>query len=192
MRKLYSAQKMFLNLAVSLVLILGNSQISFSQDEMKTAKIQLRFFERDSLKMIEAKVNKITADQIGEPVANIEVKFYVERTFSLLPFGGRFTSTDENGLVEVEFPKALPGDSAGFVHVIAKITESEEYKDTETDKTLKWGVPTHLKDATLKRSIWAAAANAPIPLLILVNSMIFVVWVLMFYIVYRLYKISKM
>jgi hypothetical protein len=192
MRNLYSLQMKCLILAIALVSFLGNSQFSFSQDEMKTAKIQLRFFEKDSVKMVEAKVNNMKADQIGDPVANIEVKFYVERTFSLLPFGGRFTSTDDSGLVEVEFPKNLPGDSAGFVHVIAKITESEEYKDTETSQILKWGVPTHLKDATLKRSIWAAAANAPIPLLILVNSMIFVVWILMFYIVYRLYRVSKM
>jgi hypothetical protein len=192
MRKHYSLQNTLLFIAVSLVISLGNYQISFSQVEMKTAKIQLRFFEKDSIKMVEAKVNKITSGKIGDPVANIEVKFYVERTFSLLPFGGRFTSTDENGLIEVEFPKNLPGDSAGLVHVIAKISESEEYKDTETSETLNWGIPTHLKDATLKRSIWAAAANAPIALLILVNSMIAVVWLFMFYIVYRLFKISRM
>jgi hypothetical protein len=192
MRKIIQLQKLFLETAIILLLILGNSQFSYSLGELKTAKIQLRLYEKDSIKMVEAKVNKITDGKIGDPVARIEVKFYVERTFSLLPFGGRYTSTDDSGRVEVEFPKDLPGDSAGFVHVIAKISDSEEYKDTETGEILKWGIPTHLKDATLRRSIWAAAANAPIPLLILVNSMIFVVWVLMFYIVFRLYKISKM
>jgi len=192
MRKPYSLQYLLLSLTITIVFIVGNSLTSFSQDDMKTVKIQLRFFEKDQKRMVEAKVNLVSADQPGDPVADIEVKFYVERTFSLLPFGGSFTTTDENGLVEAEFPEDLPGDSAGYVHVIAKITEAEGYEDTETDQTLQWGVPTHLEDATHKRSIWAAAANAPITLLILVNSMIFVVWAIMFYIAYRLYKVSKM
>src|SRR5680860_505469 len=110
----------------------------------KTAHIQLKFSEENSKKYITAKVNELINDSIGEPAGEIDLFFYVQRTFSLLPIGEYFNTTDENGEVKVEFPTDLPGDSTGNVTAIIKLLDAEEYLDIVVEKTIKWGIPTYL------------------------------------------------
>jgi hypothetical protein len=164
---------------------------TYSKEDESIAIIRLSFYEEESTKYITAQLNDFRNDSIGTPLEEFDLFFYVERTFSLLPIGDIFNTTDENGEVKIEFPSDLPGDSAGNVKVIVKLEDADEYSDTETSEIISWGVKTNIDAQKEKRSLWSAGANAPISLMLLTNILIAVAWGIIFYIVYKIYQISK-
>ena len=176
--------------AIYLVLFILQFSAVLAQD--KKAHIELDFWEEKGNKYIIAKASDFDHDSIGAPIEEIELYVYVERTFSLLPIGDRFNETDENGELKIEFPTDLPGDTSGLVNVIVKIEDADEYADTIFSKTINWGIPLVIDKNENKRALWAASASAPIYLLILTNSLILIVWGIIFYIMIKIYHISKM
>ena len=165
--------------------------VSIQDDERITPVIQLRFSVEDSIKYITAQVNEYNLDSIGKPIVELDLYFYVQRTFSQLPIGDYFNTTDENGEVRIEFPHDLPGDSAGNVIIIARIEEDDMFEGIEVTKTTSFGIPFYIDPRANKRSLTAASANAPISLLILVNGIILVVWGIIIYIFTQIYKIRR-
>ena len=177
-----------LKLFILLVLTVFNTSVFYGQETMEDAIISIDFSEEDDTKMIIAKA----VDQEGIPIEDLELYFYVQRTFSLLPVGDEFNSTDEEGIIEVEFPNDLPGDVNGNVIIVTKIIESDFYNDLAIEKTKNWGIPIEIQDQKdEKRSLWAAAANAPMSLIFIVSALILSVWYIIRYILYKLYRISK-
>jgi len=170
-----------------LIFIVFYTNNFYSQEVMEDAIVTLLFSNENDTKIIEAKVS----DTDGIPIEEVELYFYVKRTFSLLPIGDGFNSTDENGLVELEFPNDLPGDTEGNVTIIVKIIENGLYNDLSIETIKKWGIPTEISDNTEKRSLWAAAANAPISLIISISGMILAIWFIILYIIFSLFKISE-
>jgi len=172
------------------LIFVSTTQI-YAQDNVKEdALILLNFNENNNLKTIKATVT----NQTGEPIEELDLYFFVKRTFSLLPIGDVFNTTDENGVVEVEFPKDLPAsDTEGNIVILVKILESDLYNDLTVETTKKWGVPISDKEyhQQNERSLWAAAANAPMSLIVSISIMILSVWYVILYILYKLYKISK-
>ena len=165
-----------------------NFSIIYGQDSLEEAEVSLSFSENNAVKTITALVK----DQEGLPIEELDLFFYVQRTFSLLPIGDAFNTTDENGVVVVEFPTDLPGDIEGNVEIVVKIIESDIYNDLSLETIKNWGIPTIQPDQLEeKRSLWAAAANAPITLVLSVSGMILVIWYINSYIIFVLYKISK-
>lgn len=180
-----NAQKLIL---VAFLLIQSFSGIS--QD--RKAFIELDFWEENGKRNITATAYDFERDSIGAPIEGVDLYFFVQRTFSLLPIGDRFNTTDENGEVIVEFPSDLPGDTIGNVTVIVKIEEADDYANMEVSKDVNWGIPLVIDHSESKRTLWAASANAPISLMILTNSLILIAWGLIFYIILKIYHISKM
>lgn len=178
------------NFTIYLALFILQSSAVFAQD--KKAIIDLSFWEDDGKKYITAKASDFTQDSIGAPIEEIDLYLFVQRTFSLLPIGDRFTETDENGERTIDFPSDLPGDTTGLINVIVKIEDADEYADTLFSKTINWGIPLIIDKKENKRALWAASASAPIYLLILTNSLILIVWGIIFYICVKIYHISKM
>lgn len=175
-------------LLILLSLIAFNGSIVYGQDSMEDAILTVSFSEDNDTKIITTKA----ADQSGMPIEDLELYYFVKRTFSLLPIGDPFNSTDENGIIEVKFPNDLPGDTEGNVIIVVKILESDLYNDQTLEVSKNWGIPTVIEDPKAeKRSLWAAAANAPISLIVIVTSMIIAVWYIIFYIIFKLYKISR-
>ena len=178
----------YLNIYMLKLLILSslialNSEIVFGQDTMEDANLSISFSEDNDTKIITTKA----IDQDGIPIEDLELYYFVKRTFSLLPFGDAFNSTDENGIIKVEFPNDLPGDTLGNVNIVVKLIESDIYNDQTLEITKNWGIPTVIEDQeTEKRSLWAAAANAPISLIVIVSSMIIAIWYIIFYIIFKL------
>ena len=160
----------------------------YGQDSLAVAEVSLSFSDENDIKTIIATV----VDQSGLPIEELDLYFYVTRTFSLLPIGDVFNTTDENGLVEVEFPNDLPGDTQGNVEIVVKIIESDLYNDLTLEIVKNWGIPTtQLDQSEEKRSLWAAAANAPITLVLATSGMILVIWFIIGYIIFKLFKISR-
>ena len=136
-------------------------------------------------------MNEFENDTLGIPIPEMDVYFYVQRTFSRLPIGEYFNTTDENGEVTIEFPGDLPGDSTGNVIIIASIEEYGMYKGTEITKVVNFGIPANYDTDANKRSLAAAGANAPVSLLILVNGIILVVWGFIIYIIIQVFRIRR-
>lgn len=180
----------FLNISWLIIFLFSNSNLAFSQDEdvLKDANVSLSFVDGDESNKIIATATDIN----GEPIEELDLYFYVKRTFSNLPFGDVFNTTDEDGIVQVEFPNDLPGDHEGNVTILVKIMESDQYNDLTIETKKNWGIPTEqLDQIEEKRSLWAAAANAPIVLVVSISIMIFSIWFINCYIIYVLFKISK-
>jgi hypothetical protein len=188
---LYSEYKAIVLSSLLIPLIWGQLSANAGEEDKK-AFIQLDFIEEDSTKYVIARLNEFINDSIGMPIEEVDLYFYVERTFSLLPIGDIFNMTDEDGKVKVQFPSDLPGDTHGNVKVIVKLEDAEEYPDTETSRIIEWGVPTGSDEVDEDRSLWAAGANAPISLMLITNSLIVVAWGIIFYISYKIYLISRM
>jgi len=165
----------------------------YAQDETDSGKavIKLSFIDKDSLKQVTATLEKITPDGKEAPIKDVEMHFYVDRSYNPLPVGGDVQSTDESGIVTIDFPKDLPGDSIGNITVIARVEDNDELGNLESKKVEKWGVPVINKSLT-KRALWASGANAPIPLVITVTAMIVLVWGVIIYIVAQLFRIKKL
>ena len=174
----------------SLLFIFFSFNMVLGQEDeiMEDAKITLSFNEDANSKIIIA----TATDMNNEPIEDLELYFYVKRSFSNLPIGDLFNATDENGTVKVEFPNDLPGDSRGNLTILVKIIDSDLYNDLTIETIKKWGVPSPSPDKLQeKRSLWAAAANAPIPLILIISTLIFSIWFIIFYIIYILFKINK-
>ena len=92
----------------------------------------------------------------------------------------------------MDFPNDLPGDEEGFLNVFVRIIENEDYGTVEISEVRQWGIPVSFTDDTLKRSLWASGANAPLSLIIFINSVIVVVWMILFFIVYKIFRIRKL
>ena len=176
---------------IILLLIIGfyNTNIYGQDDEsMKDANIALDFVEDEGTNKIIATVT----DMDGNPVEELDLYFYVKRTFSNLPIGDVFNTTDEDGKVTVNFPSNLPGDHDGNVIILTKIMDSDLYNDLTIETTKNWGIPTpNIDQLEEKRSLWAASANAPISLILIVSSLIASVWFVICFIIYKLFIISK-
>ncbi|MBT8270364.1 MAG: hypothetical protein KJN59_14190 [Bacteroidia bacterium] len=158
------------------------------EEEYQDALVTLSFLEEDDSKIVRATAK----DQEGNPIADLELYFYVQRTFSLLPIGDVINFTDENGVVDIVFPHDLPGDKEGHVKIIVKLMDSDMYNDLTIERLQNWGVPTSIDQFEEKRSLWAAAANAPIALVLATSGMIVAVWYIIGYIIFILFKISKL
>ena len=181
----------FLKSLLVLLLIIFSGFSVFAQEEdeeeMSDAVVTLTFNEEEGSKSITA----LAADQEGVPIEELDLYFFVQRTFSLLPFGDAFNTTDENGEVTVEFPGDLPGDEAGNVTIIVKIMESDLYNDLTLTTVKNWGAPAEYDHSDEQRSLWATGANAPLSLVLSTSLMILATWIIYWYIIYVLYKISK-
>jgi len=155
-------------------------------DTIWQKQIYVHVFETDSAG------NKI-------PQEDVAIKFLVDRPLSPLPVSDVFnpeddesiTSTDLNGNISLNFPDDLPGDEDGNIQILIRIIEHDDYGTVEVSAKKPWGIPSDLNDLTLKRSLWASGANAPISLLIFVNSLIIAVWGMIFYIIYKIFRIRK-
>ena len=172
-----------------LQLLFSNYSLIYGQDDnsKQDALVSISFSEENKKKTIRA----VVTDQEGLPVEELDLYFYVQRSFSLLPIGDVFNTTDENGVVEVEFPNDLPADGKGNVEIVIKIFEADMYNDLSLKVIKKWGIPTTLDHSKEKRSLWAAAANAPISLVIITSLMVITMWVIFWKVIFILYKISK-
>jgi hypothetical protein len=183
-----------MNIAHYFAVVIENETLKGKETEIVIRKVNLsaQFFVEDSIYRVLAKVSE--TDSVGNavPLKSIKIQFLVERPLSPLPVGDGFYKTDESGNATMEFPDDLPGDEEGHIRAMVRIVENDDYGTVEVSKVIKWGIPTFVSDTTMKRSLWASSANAPILLLIFINSLIAAVWGIIFYIVIKIFKIRKL
>lgn len=155
-----------------------------AQDEKINGNIALQVGLNDSMHVITATVTNITTQL---PVKNVELTFYIQRTFGLMKVAEG--TTDTTGIISAEFPLDIQGsDSSGKMTLLAKVYDSDAMNDTAFQVVLKskLSFPT---DKPIPPSI--AGAHAPWWLVITFTAAVGAVWLLFVYIVYLVYRIKK-
>ncbi len=151
----------------------------------------LKLEAEDSVRMV--KLFAGYPDETGQiiPLTEAECQIYVKRLFGLLPIGEPET-TDEEGLISVEFPADIHGDESGNLTVVAKIAEHEVVGNVEVNKTINWGIPSKTDDFYQQRELWSARANSPIALILIVNAALIGIWGMIGFIILEIIKINKL
>ncbi len=163
-----------------------------TQEEItiKDAKIILTFTNDDSVTKATAKLIEIK-DSAEVLVPETELKLCIKRTFSLLPIGDEVKSTDDKGEVSSELPFDIPADPHGNLTVVARVEDNENYGTVETFQDISWNVLPNI-EVNDKRSLWSSGRNAPLSLVFTSVSIIMVVWGVIIYLVFQLFKIPKL
>lgn len=155
-----------------------------AQDEKINGNIALQMGSNDSMHVVTATVTNI-ATQL--PVKEVELTFYVQRTFGLMKVADG--TTDNTGIISVEFPLDSQGsDSTQKITLIAKVEESDVMNDTAFQVIIKSRLA-FPADKPIPRSI--AGAKAPWWLVITFTAVVGAVWLLFVYVLYLVYRIKK-
>ena len=122
------------------VLFEGSSNYLESTNELEIidVRMDISFSQESGDKKIFVKVAE--TDDTGElsPVSDEFVNFYVPRTFTLLPIGEEIL---EEGNTSIDFPVTLPGDTLGYLIIVAKIEDHDIYGNVEVQGEINWGKP---------------------------------------------------
>ncbi len=156
------------------------------------ARLILEATESEDGKNIRGIIEQFT-EQEWIAVPDVEVKFFIQRQFGKLPIGEETYTSDENGTVEMEFTKHIPGDITRKITLGCRIEDNDEFGNIIVVKQMPWGIPLLAQeDPFTSRTMWATRDKTPIWLLVFPNLIILGVWVAIFYLVFQLFKIRRM
>ena len=157
-----------------------------AETSMKPLKMEMSFFQKDSSKVANVKAFELDAKKQWIPVENLEIQFYVPRTFSLLKVGkGSFA----NGLSSLDFPTTLPGNQLGYLTLLAKVEDNETYGNVEVSGTINWGKP--LPPAKIiKRGL--GDTNAPLWMVYTLIVLLSLVWFHYMYVIFTVFRIRNL
>jgi len=125
-----------------------------------------------------------------QPVAGAEVKLFAKRYFGNLLID-EARNTDAQGKALFNFPKDLPGDSAGYVQLTAKFSDEAAYGEAKADTTLAIGVPTYRPPLNEQRAMWNVVQKTPIWLLLAYTFTVLAVWGFIFYVLMQIRAIYR-
>lgn len=158
---------------------------------IQVAKLEIEVYEKDSIRYIKAHLQS-KSDTGYAPIAEVSLSFGIKCTFSNLPFGGEYTTTDEDGYVIVEFPTDVVGDENGDVEIVVSYKEDEAYGVVEKTAKVNWAKPLVIDNSDIQHKLWSSRANAPVPLVVISLLIIIGIWGTLFYLMFDLLKIRKL
>jgi hypothetical protein len=164
-----------------------------TEAEITKAKILIDTSNNDGTRTVNVQVLKFENDN-WIAVKGVDIKIGVKRLGGELKIGDEETySTDSLGQVAGEFKRdSLPGDVKGNLTLIAKVEDNDQLGSLSIEKTVPWGV--YVKPMTNfgQRALWAARGKAPIWLMFMAYSIVLAVWGVIFYLIFRIIKISRL
>ena len=140
--------------------------------------------------------NKIKVAVVANEAAGVvllkdaEINMFVSRYFGKLQIG-KTMRTDSVGCAMFDFPKDLPGDSAGNLEVVINVND-EVYGEIESISKMQIGVPTDKPSLTEKRAIWNVLKLAPWWIIITYTTILLGVGFVILLIIKNLIKIKKL
>jgi hypothetical protein len=123
----------------------------------------------------------------GKPLENATVSFHVRRTFGDLLLGQDKTLDD--GTAAVPFPASLPGGKTGELVLVAEVTAPAEYAGACAELTAAGGRVVAAADDPFPRALWAP--HAPLPLLVVIASLVAAVWTTYAFVISQVLAIRK-
>ena len=165
----------------------GNDSAKASKKatSIKQSKLEILFFQEDSIKSIEVRAFEINADDQFVPLEGIDIVYYVQGTFSLLKF--EKVETDIEGITQVPFPIDMPGDTAGIMTIVVKIDDDKVYGTVTSQGEMNWGIPIQ---PVLEKQRGLGDTDAPLWMVYTLIILLSVVWLHYMYVVFLIYKIK--
>lgn len=121
------------------------------------------------------------------PVQDVEIVFYVQRTFGLMNVGDGIT--DMTGTVSVEFPlDTRPGGKNQLLKVLAKVEDDDNIRSISAQAEVKSEIP-FPSDKPVPRAL--IGAKAPWWLIISFFGTVGAIYGLFLYVFILIYKIKK-
>jgi mono/diheme cytochrome c family protein len=154
---------------------------------VENAKIVITWIKETS--QVQAAVTALK-EKVIQPVAGAEVQLFAKRYFGNLPVDLP-RNTDAQGKVLFSFPKDLPGDSTGFVQLIAKFSDEVVFGEAKADTALAIGVPTYRPPLNEKRALWNVVQKTPIWLLLTYTLSVLAAWGFIIYVFLQIRAIHK-
>jgi len=135
----------------------GNDTIEAATSELaiRDVILEMNLTEIDSIKTIAVSAF-VTEKGDKKPVPEELVKIYVPTMFAPLLIGE--ITLDESGSGTIEFPNDFPGDSIGYLTIISKFEENENFGNVEKLTSMKWGTPKASPGSTTHRALWTKTA----------------------------------
>jgi len=164
----------------------GSEKYKPSSDELviKDLNLNLTFAQEDEKNIILTAFNEIEDER--SPVSeDIEISFYVPRTFTLFQIGSK---TLENGKAVIPFPVDLPGDTLGNMEVIAKIEEHDLYGNVEIAGSINWGLP---QEKVVSEERGLGDTNAPLWMVYTLIVLLSIVWFHYLWVIRSIYLIKR-
>ena len=131
--------------------------------------------------------------QEGEKVAikDAEVYIGIKRYFGKLPIMEAGATTDEKGMLSVEYPKGLKSGEEGKAELIAYVVDKEQYGDLSKTAEVELTAthPSHFKET---RALWANRGNFPIWLISTYLIFLAIAWGVMGMAVFNVIKIVRL
>ncbi|VAW22204.1 hypothetical protein MNBD_BACTEROID01-2617 [hydrothermal vent metagenome] len=159
------------------------------EESVKEARIVLSTSWTDSTKSVFASLSGIEVDGSPTPAEDVDITFYVQRLFGLLPLGEEATvTTDERGLASIIFPKHIKGDKTGNVTIVAKVENDYTYGTVEARTEAKFGEPVNPQPDT-SPALWTS--KAPLWMSLSFYLALSAILTSLSYLFYQLYKIRK-
>jgi len=157
-----------------------------ARTSIKPLKMELSFFQQEDVKMVNVKAFELIKEDQWAPVEDLEVQFYVPRTFSLLKVG---KATLTNGSASLEFPTTIPGNQLGYLAIVAKIEDNESYGNVEVSGAINWGKPLP-PVKVIRRGL--GDTNAPLWMVYTLIVLLSLVWFHYMYIIYSVFRIRHL
>lgn len=155
----------------------------------KKSNISLIAIVEDSTNTVIAKLTGFGENGELIPIADVDLTFYVQRLFGMLPLGDEATvTTDENGISRIIFPKLIKGDKTGKVTLVVKLENDETYGTVEARADARYGEPLNQKPDT-SSALWKS--QAPLWMSIAFFLAIVAITTTISYLIYQLYRIKK-
>ena len=166
----------------------GNQDYESAEDitMLRPLNLQLDFIEVDLIKMIVAEAFEIDPNGDSIPLDQMDVYFFVPRSFSLLPVGDGWF---ENGSTQANFPTTLPGDSLGNLTIIARIEDHELYGNVEAVAVKEWGLA--MPPVIIENRRGLGDTDAPLWMVYTLLILLSAVWFHYMYVFYLMTKINK-
>ncbi len=131
------------------------------------------------------------SDSGWRPVPQTQVQFFVKRMFSLMPVGGDYNFTGEDGELTLEFPDDIHAGTDGRVTIVAQVADHDDYGTITRSVSEPWGVKA-AGEVIEQRTLWASRSGAPWVLVVIANLLLGVVWGIIIYLVVQLVRIRKL
>ena len=145
---------------------------------VQNVKIQVNWLKDKN--QVQASLSALK-DKVNQPVAGAEVKLFARRYFGNLLIDEART-TDALGNALFNFPADLPGDSAGHVQLIVRLTNEAVFGEAKADTVLAVGVPTYRPPLNEQRAMWNVVSKAPIWLLLAYTIAVLGAWGFIIYV----------
>jgi len=166
----------------------GDNDFSASETDVRIhpAKLTLTPLDQDSIYTLRFQASAISPEG-DSGIADAVVSVFVKRMFSALKVGEG--TTDEDGVVEIEFPTDLSGDENANIQITARIDETDEYGNLVARTTESWGSMVSKEIKELPPALWSA--HPPIWMFVTFTILMGAVWIHYVIILFQLLKIRK-